>query len=51
VAAFGVVGDQADVVMRHAGVCLLRQYSTFAGIVHGQKTRAFFAKLKEVTGS
>jgi hypothetical protein len=31
--------------MRHAGVCLLRQYSTFAGIVHGQKTRAFFDKL------
>lgn len=32
-------------VMRHSGVCLLRQYSTFAGIVHGQKTRQFFAKL------
>jgi hypothetical protein len=31
--------------MRHAGVCLLRQYSSFAGIVHGQKTRAFFQKL------
>jgi hypothetical protein len=31
--------------MRHAGVCLLRQYSTFAGIVQGQKTRAFFHKL------
>jgi hypothetical protein len=31
--------------MRHAGVCLLRQYATFAGIVPGQKTRAFFAKL------
>jgi len=26
-------------------VCLLRQYSAFAGIVHGQKTRKFFAKL------
>src|SRR5438105_15242486 len=32
-------------VMQHSGVCLLRQYSTFAGIVHGQKTRKFFAKL------
>src|SRR6266851_7892783 len=32
-------------VMRHSGVCLLRQYSAFAGIVHGQKTRAFFRKL------
>src|SRR5260221_5070719 len=32
-------------VMRHAGVCLLRQYSAFAGIVHGQETRAFFRKL------
>jgi hypothetical protein len=26
-------------------VCLLRQYTAFAGIVHGQKTRNFFAKL------
>src|SRR4029078_11328757 len=32
-------------VMQYSGVCLLRQYSTFAGIVHGQKTRKFFAKL------
>jgi hypothetical protein len=32
-------------VLRHSGVCLLRQFSTFAGIVHGEKTRAFFAKL------
>jgi len=45
---FGFTTRQArflDVVMRHAGVCLLRQYSALAGIVHGQKTRAFFAKL------
>jgi hypothetical protein len=34
-------------VMRHSGVCLMRQYSTFAGIVFGQKTREFFAKLVE----
>src|SRR5207237_1114310 len=27
------------------GVCLLRQYTAFAGIVHGQKTRRFFHKL------
>src|SRR5262249_57071436 len=32
-------------VMQEFGVCLLRQYSAFAGIVHGQKTRKFFAKL------
>jgi hypothetical protein len=48
IAEFGFTARQArflDVVVRHAGVCLLRQYSAFAGIVHGQKTRAFFAKL------
>ena len=32
-------------VARHAGVCVMRQYSTFAGIVFGQKTRKFFAQL------
>jgi hypothetical protein len=32
-------------VMRHSGVCMLRQYSTFAGIVHGRKTCKFFHKL------
>jgi hypothetical protein len=32
-------------VMQYSGACLLRQYSAFAGIVHGQKTRKFFAKL------
>ena len=32
-------------VMQHSGVCLLRQYSAFAGIVHGQKTRNFFSRL------
>jgi hypothetical protein len=31
--------------MRHSGVCVQRQYAAHAGIVHGQKTRAFFAKL------
>ena len=48
VAEFGFTPRQARflvLVMRHAGVCLLRQYSSFAGIVHGQKTRAFFRKL------
>src|SRR2546428_8697437 len=48
VAEFGFTPRQARflaLVMRHAGVCLLRQYSTFAGIVHSQKTRAFFRKL------
>jgi len=32
-------------VARHSGVCVMRQYSTFAGIVFGQKTRKFFAQL------
>jgi hypothetical protein len=32
-------------VARHSGVCVMRQYSTFAGIVFGQRTRKFFAKL------
>jgi hypothetical protein len=48
VAEFGFTQRQARflaIVLRHAGVCLLRQYSAFAGIVHGQKTRAFFRKL------
>jgi hypothetical protein len=31
--------------MQYSGVCLLRQQSAFAGIVHGQKTRKFFANL------
>jgi hypothetical protein len=48
IAEYGFTERQArflELVMRHAGVCLLRQYSAFAGIVHGQKTRAFFSKL------
>jgi len=32
-------------VMLHSGVCLQRQYAAFAGIVRGEKTRRFFAKL------
>ena len=35
-------------VMLHAGVCVPRQYATFCGIVHGQKTRKFFAKLAQL---
>jgi hypothetical protein len=45
---FGFTERQARflvLVMQHSGVCLLRQYTAFAGIVHGQKTRNFFAKL------
>jgi hypothetical protein len=48
IAEFGFTQRQARflaMVMRHGGVCLLRQYSAFAGIIHGQKTRAFFRKL------
>jgi hypothetical protein len=33
-------------VARHSGVCVMRQFSAFAGIVFGQKTRKFFAKLE-----
>ena len=33
------------IVMLHAGVCVPRQYARFCGIVHGAKTRKFFAKL------
>src|SRR6266516_1656507 len=32
-------------VARHSGVCVMRQYSSFAGIVFGQKTRKFFDNL------
>ncbi len=32
-------------VMLHSGVCVPRQYARFCGIVHGDKTRKFFAKL------
>jgi hypothetical protein len=32
-------------VARHSGVCVMRHYSSFAGIVFGQKTRKFFANL------
>ena len=48
VVEFGFTERQARflvTVMLHSGVCLMRQYTAFAGIVHGQKTRKFFAKL------
>jgi hypothetical protein len=48
VADFGFTRRQARflaTVMLHSGVCLQRQYTAFAGIVHGEKTRKFFAKL------
>jgi hypothetical protein len=32
-------------VMLHTGVCVPRQYARFCGIVYGEKTRKFFAKL------
>jgi hypothetical protein len=31
--------------MLHSGVCVPRQYARFCGIVYGEKTRKFFAKL------
>jgi hypothetical protein len=48
IAAFGFTPRQArflTFVIRHAGICLLRQYATFASIVQGQNTRAFFQQL------
>ncbi len=48
VARVGVTERQARflvTVMLHSGVCVPRQYAHFCGIVHGQKTRKFFAKL------
>jgi hypothetical protein len=45
---FGFTRRQARflvTVMLHSGVCLQRHYTAFAGIVQGQKTRKFFAKL------
>lgn len=48
VAKKGFTGRQArflTTVMLHAGVCVPRQYARFCGIVHGAKTRKFFAKL------
>jgi hypothetical protein len=48
VADFGFTWRQARflvTVMLYCGVCVQRQYAAFAGIVPGQKTRKFFAKL------
>jgi len=48
VVPFGFTRRQAGFlveVMRHAGVCLARQYCTYAGIVRGQKTHDFFGGL------
>src|SRR6267143_3424670 len=46
--AHGVTDRQAAflvTVMLHAGVCMDRQYCTFAHIAHGQKTTDFFRRL------
>src|SRR3981081_1756792 len=48
VAAFGFTERQARCLVRvlvHAGVFLERQYCTFSGVVHGQKSHDFLAKL------
>ncbi len=34
-----------DLVLRHSGVFVGRQYATFAGITHGQKVHDFIARL------
>jgi len=49
-ATFGFTDRQARFlvqVLLHAGVFVPRQYCQFAGIVHGQKTADFLAKLVE----
>jgi hypothetical protein len=49
IADYGFTERQArflELVMRHAGVCVPRQYASFAGIAHGgAKCNAFFDKL------
>jgi hypothetical protein len=48
VAAFGFTERQARFLIRvlvHAGVFLERQYCTFAGVVHGQKSHDFLTRL------
>jgi hypothetical protein len=48
VAKLGFTERQArflTTVMLHPGVCVPRQYARYCRIVHGQKTRKFFAKL------
>ncbi len=48
VAKLGFTERQArflTTVMLHTGVCVPRQYARYCRIVHGQKTRTFFAKL------
>jgi hypothetical protein len=50
VASYGFTSRQAaflTTVMLHAGVCVPRQYTAFAGIVFGQKTREFFERLAQ----
>ena len=48
VAKLGFTERQArflTTVMLHTGVCVPRQYARYCRILHGQKTRKFFAKL------
>ena len=48
VVEFGFTERQARFlvfVMRHAGVCVPRQYARFAGVAYGAKCNAFFDKL------
>jgi len=48
VVGFGFTERQARfpmLVMRHAGVCVPRQYARCAGVAYGAKCNAFFSKL------
>ena len=38
-------------VARHSGVCVMRQYSAFAGVVFGHTTRRFFTNSNASAGS
>jgi hypothetical protein len=45
---FGFTERQARflvLVLEHSGVCLPRQYRTFAGVAHGRQSHRFFEKL------
>src|ERR1700688_3931728 len=50
VAAFGFTGRQARflvLVMRHAGICVPRQYAAFAGTAYGRRVNTLFDRLVE----
>jgi hypothetical protein len=54
VAEFGFTERQARflvLVMRHAGICVPRQYAAFAGTAYGRHINALFDRLVDVIRS